>query len=342
MQWVYGPDPYRNILVDGGFEVWQGSRSYTLPGTDQRCQGPDMWQEAVTASPGNYTISRQAGLAPGSRYCLRWQRTAGTVTNNLCVLGHNSETALCINAAGKKLTVSFRVRGGANFTGLAAPTFPAGKNLRLGISTGTGTDETTIAGAGLTGSTDFDAYFNVGQGVVQRFQHTINVPSNCTQIMVAFLWWHGTTVSGANDYIEFDDVQIETNDIATPFERVPFDQTYIRVQRYRQKSFDYDTAPAQNAGANGAHTYGLCVGGAVLSTGGPIRFAPTMRALPGITLYNPQALNAFARNVSLGTDATATAASNPGAAASGVIQTGLAAWAAGNQIAVHWVADSRL
>ncbi|HQR20125.1 MAG TPA: hypothetical protein PKV98_04625 [Burkholderiaceae bacterium] len=338
MKWVYAADPYRNILVDGGFEVWQGPRTYVLPGVSQLCQGCDMWSEGQLSVPGNFTVSRVAGLSTGSRYALRWQRTAGTNTATFCSLTALSETALCLRAAGQRLTLSFLVRGGANFKGTSIN--GTGKNLRVAIATGTGTDEGTFAA--WTGQVNFDSYFQVTPGVVQRCQTTITVPSGAAELGVTFIWAHDVAAAGASDYIEFDDVQMEVNDIATPFERLPFDVTLERVQRYRQKSFLYDTAPAQNAGYGGCINFYADVAGVGLALTPPIQFAPRMRTAPVMTYYNPAAANAFVFNVTLGTSATTTFSANAGDRGITTAFNGLAAWAVGNSLAVNWSADARL
>ena len=228
--------------------------------------------------------------------------------------------------------LSFTARGGANFS-------PTSGALVSSIQTGTGTDQAQRAGA-YTGSV-IASQSNYLTTAAQRFQQFLPIPTNATQIGIGFT--HTPTgVAGAADYYEIDDVQLEIAQVATNFDRLPWAVNRARVGRHYRKTFLYDTAPAQNAGLAGTLTFPLIVAGAVLTVGPPVLHGLPLRTTPTVTFYNPAVANAFVRNVTLATDATTTATANNADTGFGITQTGLAAWAVGNQLAVHFLADARI
>ena len=326
----------RNMIVDGSFEVWDGARAPANFGAvTNGYTGCTMWSYNATTlgGAGANSVSRRVGVS--SPFCLRYQRTLASGSGVAQNLYYDMESVNSGVMAGKKITISFRARAGADFS-------PTGKILTSSIQTGTGTDEaqrtSTYTGSVIT------TQANALTVDFQTFTMTARVPSNATQIGIGFS--HSNTgFAGAADYYEIDDVQLEESVYATQFERQPFGAITKLIERYYRKSFEYDTAPAQNAGLPGAFTFPVVAPGAVLAVGGGV-VVPKMRganfAAARITFYNPAAANAFVRNVTLATDATTTASVNEGQGGFGFTQTGLAAWAVGNQLAVHYQMDGRL
>jgi hypothetical protein len=323
MKWVDVADAYRNKLYDGGFEVWQGSRSYVMASvfTDLGC---DMWL-AYANAPANYTVSRQAGLTTGSQYCIRIQRnilSADTGSVSLDQRTSLTDPGIVYAMRGKRCVLSLTVRCSPTYTG---PVANSG-NFQVSIY-----DTGVLIGYAKLLALD----------AAQRFVIPVSpVSAASTDVTVRIDWGH-SGVAGAADYIEFDDVQLETADVATPFERLPFQVEYERAQRFIQKSFPYNTAPAQAAGFAGCLNWFADVAGAGLALTPPIRFAPAMRKIPAMTYYNTTLANAFVYNTALGTSATTTFAANQSESGLTTAFNGLAPWAVGNSIAVSWVADAR-
>ena len=100
----------------------------------------------------------------------------------------------------------------------------------------------------------------------------------------------GQTVNLADtigNYFQITGVQLEVGDTATPFEHRSFGDELARCQRYYEKSFDYDTAPAQNvASVSGALTTSG-VSTSVRTLIGHVDFSVHKRAVPTIIRYNP-------------------------------------------------------
>jgi hypothetical protein len=120
-----------------------------------------------------------------------------------------------------------------------------------------------------------------------------------------------------------------------------FDEELTLCQRYYEKSFDYATAPVQNAGVNTAETTmpsPVATGTARLPW---VAHRVRKRAAPTFTIYNPQAANAQVRNNSTATDCSASS-SVPWEAGHWVFATVPASSTAGDRLNYHWVADARL
>jgi hypothetical protein len=150
-------------------------------------------------------------------------------------------------------------------------------------------------------------------------------------------------VSTSAAFLYITGVQLEDGSVATPYEEPLEAVQLVNCQRYYQKSFNLGTAPAQNAGLVGAVTFGQIVAASTAMAAGPIQLRPTMRATPTtITFYNPSAANAQARNITVPSDFTVTAAVNSGETGFGFTATAPAATAAGNQCAVHYTVDAEI
>jgi hypothetical protein len=85
-------------------------------------------------------------------------------------------------------------------------------------------------------------------------------------------------------------VQLEVGAVATPFERRQYGQELLLCQRYFQKTFNQNVAPAQNAGFDG----NLTASGSVtnVSINASWWFTCPMRAVPTVITYAPDQASA--------------------------------------------------
>lgn len=99
-------------------------------------------------------------------------------------------------------------------------------------------------------------------------------------------------LDSVNNNFKLDLVQLEAGSVATPFETRHVGQELALCQRYYQKTFDLDRAPATNTGDYNGALVGLS-GGGVLNTqwhfAVPIRTGASVSTL--VTTYNPAAAN---------------------------------------------------
>ena len=96
-------------------------------------------------------------------------------------------------------------------------------------------------------------------------------------------------------------VQLETGQVASDFEFLPFDVNLQRCQRYFYKSFPLGTTPAQNV-----TTGNLALVGAQTNYINGYHFPTMMRAGPTITTFNPYASNSSFRQFASSSDFSPT------------------------------------
>jgi len=329
-----GPN-FRNILGrNGGFEVWQrgagGSASFNFTNGGQYIA--DGWYLAVP--PNCQTqVSQGAGLTTGSRYMAYIQRIAGQTGAAQCLLEFPLDLDEIALLRGSIVTVAFSAYCAADWS-------PAGRNLTCYLITGTGASAARLAS--MTGNvTVITGVAPLLVNTLQRlaFTSSIVVPANATQASVAFSWTP-TGTAAANDAWLIDDVQLEVGSVATPFERRPFESELLACRRHFQKSFDYGIAPVQNGGTQTM----WCMSQTVAASSGMqtylTPFGVMMRTSPAVTLLNPYATNAQARNVAVGLDCTGTAVNIIGANGFNMTMLTPAGSVPGNLIGINWTADA--
>jgi len=175
----------------------------------------------------------------------------------------------------------------------------------------------------------------------QRFGVVFDVPSSAKNLVV--LIWSNGQITNTTGTLSVSQVSLTDGMAIQDWAPFDYSEELIRCQRYYCKSFNVDTAPAQNAGLAGAMRGHVSVAGATANQPIGVRFPVAMRVAPTTTtFYNPSNADAFVRNTTAGTNATATAASTPAENGMDVFFTGLAAWTVAQAVAVHYSADADL
>lgn len=173
----------------------------------------------------------------------------------------------------------------------------------------------------------------------QSFGALFTLPSNFKNL-IPVIWTDSQFA--INDVLNVSQVTVLNQTQDSDWNEMPDEQDLEACQRFFVKSFDPDTNPAQNAGLGGAVRGTVTVAGAVAAPDAAIRFPVSMRGTPTLTYFNPSAVNAFLRNVTAATDATATATGTANGQGTDVSATGLAAWTVGQSTAVHYTANAEL
>ena len=147
--------------------------------------------------------------------------------------------------------------------------------------------------------------------------------------------------NGATFYIT--GVQLEKGSTATSFDYRPYGTELQLCKRYYDKTFAINTAPAQNAGRNGAlETFAVRAAGAT-GLSSYFRFSVPMRATPStVTIYNPSAANAQARNLDTSSDCSGTDVDSMNEIGGKFRYVLPASTTSINLISVHWSADAEL
>jgi hypothetical protein len=166
-----------------------------------------------------------------------------------------------------------------------------------------------------------------------------DVPSDAKNVIV-MIWTDGQPA--ANDELNIGEAQLTEGVEIVDWISNPQVTELDRCSRFYAKSFALATAPAQNAGLTGAWRGNAAQAGAVAFVHGFIPFPVPLRAAPAVTFFNPSAANAFLRQTVTPSDATATSATQITERGTEVTATGLAAWAKGDGLAIHYTADAEL
>lgn len=315
----------KNMLANGDFSVWQAGAggSASIAGTAARVRTADCWW-AIRAGTTGYTVSQQTGES--SRYALKWQRDNGNASTEVMYLAQSLETADCVwlkRGTPPTLYLSFKAKKGANYSG---------GDLSALVIRGTGTDEAVLDG--FTGATTLATLTQTLTGTLTRYSVAVPCDASTNQLGVRFSWTP-TGAAGADDSVTLEEVQLEVASSATDFERIPFEETLRRCQRYYEKQgFPYATAPAQNVGNGGV--YLPVIGAGAVAVGRITIGCVQKRINATVTTYNPSAANADARNDTDGADCSGTNASIlPHRSAYYIGFTGNAGMSAGDAIYVN-------
>jgi hypothetical protein len=316
---------------------------------DQRNAGA-----SVTPTDGAYTLDRwNAGLTQASKFSVQRSTTAPAgYTNSLLVTslsaysvgsgdlfrvsqyveGFNAADLGWGAAGAQSVTLSFWVRSSltGTFSGsLANSAFNRSYPFTFTINAANTWELETITIAGDTSGTwltdngiGIRAAFSLGAGSTYSgtagawAASTFTAATGATSVV-------GT--NGATFYIT--GVQLEAGSVASPFERVDYGRQLIQCQRYYEKTFPVETAPANNVGSTAEIAFsGPQDGGGF---GGNMYFGyvwkVTKRATPTVTAFNPRSTTASTFSTYSGTtraDSAVTFEGQNSNGTSGYVQRG--------------------
>lgn len=200
----------KNFIINGAFDFWQRGTSFAAAGAaTTSTYTADRWNSGANS---NITISRVAATTQGLQYALRIQKNSGTSTGGDAFVCHTIESNNALFLAGKTVTLSFNVRKGADFSGTAVYCVPR---------FGTGTDEGSLAGY----NGQWTGYTQIIHTVsptttMTNYSKTFTVPSGTKEIMLLMgVQSFPGTSAGTNDWVEFEQIQLELGPNATQFSR---------------------------------------------------------------------------------------------------------------------------
>lgn len=369
LTWSLSSDGARdqNLMVNGSFEYAQRQVPGTLTtysNTVSRVYGPDRF--AITNENTSVQYRRVDTISsPQTGMTARFYGEFSKITSTgKLTLSQVAEAGNCMHLRGRKVRFQARLRGSS------------AKTIRMGLLTNTGPIDNP--GGYLNGAPSGNFITAHGaNGTDPTFGASLNriapdTADNATiaasglscSVTTAFQRFSGSFTLPATSFfnvipIIFTDSQFSVADRLEVTEFGLYDGTEIRdwaeklrtqelanCQRMYCKSFPLETAPAQNAGLTGAARGYVSVAGATAGQPMGARFpAGSIRGIIGsplFTFFNPSAANAFARNTTAGTDATATAAANASDSGFDITFTGIAAWTVAQAMAVHWTCDNEI
>lgn len=330
-----------NLIPNGEFLIWQNGTSFTATGSanDDDSYTAD---QCILLSDGNdiVDLTRNTTLTTrgyGYAICQLDIETA----NKKAGLLFPVETLESAQLAGKRCSLSFKARDDSGNTTL--------ETIRAAVIEWTSTADSitsdvvsawNAAGANPTlvanwayASTPFSITLST---TLREFRiNNIGVSSSATNVAV-FIWVDDTDAT-VGDIIYIGDVNLVEGEVATPIMRRPFNEALQLCQRFFVKTFPHGTAPAQNAGQDGALFLRAADDGDVTI---PWRYGVEMISQPTVTTYNPLAANSDGRNLNDASDVSV----NTVVRSENSLRITLngAAGDAGDLMAIHVTADARL
>src|SRR5574337_285650 len=340
-----GIEPYygasrRNLLVNGDVLI---SQRYPVGNTWLTSDGvnviwlPDRWamnNAAVGLQQFGYVIP--GGPLQGSSRAMYFSAPGGSTVPGIMYFGQAIESAKVTGLSWLPITLSFWAVCGGTFS----PTYWASQTLNgvtaplLAITqSGTGLNEGTFGA--YTGSAFFIILGVTPTTRWQRYTKTGLLTGNVNELKVYFQLQRTSTAFDGGAWIQVTDVQLEVGTQATPFDKIPFDQSLAECQRFYQKTFSYAVQPAQNTGDYTGALSGVCIVSGIVNLPVWVNYKRPMMKAPVATFYNPAAANANWRNTARGADSGPGAIVNAGDSAATVIDTQIAGDGAGQTLAVH-------
>jgi microcystin-dependent protein len=342
---------FRNLIINGGMSVAQRGTS-TASITSGSYNTADRWYSAIVGL-GTWTqsVENDAPTGSGFRKSLKMLCTTADASPSAadsCLIrqpleGQDLQRIAKGTASANTLTLSFWVK--ANVTGTYIAAFYDNDNNRLCSKSytvsvsGTWEKKSILFPADATGVFDND---NNGSLYVEFWlaggsNFTSGTLQTTWASYVAANYAVGQTnlAAATSNYWQVTGVQLEAGSVATPFEFEPFETTLRKCQRYFQKSFAPETAPAQNISTNAPLYATSAAADGNYRT--PVPFITEMRAIPTtITTYNGYAANSSWRIVGGGTNQAVTA--NADSSRTFHVYQNVT----GNTLVGHWTASAEL
>lgn len=265
----------KNYCINGQFDFFQrrGSPSWVNEGN---LYTADRWFrfKQTGGGTGVFTNIQDAGLGNGSR-SLKIGRPSGATDVNQTEIIQALESKDSIELSGKKVTLSFKIRKGANFSG---------SQVNFYIGYGTGSDQgvvsawtgqgvingTPILAADLSASTYYQVKLTTTLPTINQLRFDINyVPV-------------GT--AGANDWIEITEVMLNLGDFV-PYVRHKYNyqDEYQSCLRYYCKAEGISVTPGTTNLGSRPGSFSAFSSAELV---GNLKWPVPMRATPTVTLWD--------------------------------------------------------
>lgn len=316
----------RQAIINGNFDVWQREASFNTPASAS--YAPDRWLITYNGTIGTFAVSRQTftigqtDVPSNPKYYLRWDQTASGSGSTFRTIGQKIEGVQTFS--GGKCTLSFYAKADAARTISQA-------TLRQNFGTG-GTPSAFVD----TNSSSFNLTTSW-----QKFTYTFTLPSISGKTLGTngddFLQLSLFLPINTTMTIDIAQVQLCAGDVALPFQPRSFAEELALCQRYYEKSYNINVAPATATNA-GSLVWTSRASDSLDDI--PIQFKTIKRLAPTITLYNPATGTAGQARDSTAATNLAIASGNTGT--SGTQVNVSAPTTTAHIYLFHYVADAEL
>ena len=245
------PSVQQNLLINGGFEIWQRGTSFVDLGNN--LYGPDRWK-SVRDTLTTYTISKETSVTDSGAAALK------------CVLTKGSGTYWYMEQSvenyqeyrGKTLTVSARVK----------------TNVATGVKIKFG-----------DGVTDSFSSYHTGDNTWQTLSVTKTMDASATAVIVR-IGFIASDLQTSTTY--FDSAMLVLGSQPATYVARPFAQELALCQRYCEKSYDVGTNPGTATSTDNEVVIASQNQGTPRMASGIVKFKVTKYSSPTVTLYSCQ------------------------------------------------------
>lgn len=255
----------KNLILNGDFQVSQSGTSFSVAASSNSYT-IDRWQLKTSASQAS-TVTQVAGATSGS-FQAKVQRNSGQTGTGALSFGTSLTRSMCIGAAGNPLTLTVRLKAGANFSA-------ASSELTVQVISGTGSSDVSSLTTGFTGSnTELSLATAITTTETEYTFGLANLGSSVTQLYVGFTY-NPVGTAGADDSFTVSDVKLELGENSTPFIHEPLQDVLPKIYYFHYR-LEFNN--------NGAARFGI-MGQAVSTTSAQFAFQhlTTMRVAPTFT-----------------------------------------------------------
>ena len=292
----------RNLIINGAMQVAQRGTSTTGITSGTAYNTVDRFQFGVI-NAGTYTIAQSTTTPDGFSFSTKIDCTTAdtSVAADHAVFfqqkieGQNLQLLQKGTSSAKKHTLSFYVK--SNKTGTFTVHIKDNDNSRSISKTytidsaNTWERKTIVIDGDATGALDNDNAYSY------QIRWFLAAGSNYTSGTMNSTWASQTTANiVSSSQVNLSDstdnewlitgIQLEVGEQATPFEHRLFDDELDRCKRYYQKSFAYDTAPANDT--RGDRESEMPPSDSISYAGAIVYLEKAMRAAATCQAYNPQ------------------------------------------------------
>ena len=257
---------FRNRLINGGMVIDQRNAGASVsPGASALTYTIDRWGFYNSTANNRFSVQRNAGNVArpsGFTNYLGFTVTSAYTPSGTDqqifsqqIEGFNVSDLAWGTAAAQSVTVSFWAYSSLTGTHSGAIRNPNGYSrsypFTFTVSAANTWEQKTVTIPGDTGGT-WNTDNNSGM------QLAFNLGSGSSSLGTAGVWNTTNAFTGATGSVQVSatngatfyitGVQLEAGTVASPFERRDYGRELIMCQRYFEKSFDANTAPAHNTG----------------------------------------------------------------------------------------------
>ncbi len=327
---------YRNRVINGDFRIDQrnvGAAQTISAGAALSYTVDRWWAHSTTvAIQGQQVLGIGSGAPLQNRYVFT---KFNQVTPTVVLFGQRIESQNTHDLAGNTATISVELAHSASLTdgpGIAWTAFHPTYQPDTFGSIAAPTKVPFATGTIIAGPSNrrYSASFPVAIGATMGIEivfSTTGISTNSVAI--------GATAPGGGT-IAFGSIQLERGPVSTPFERRSYAHELMLCQRYFEKTFAQNIAPAQNTGTFAGSITGTG-SAANVAFGAQWWFKVEKFATPSVVTYTPNAASA-----TWSTNTTTPTLSGAIFGNSGIYLNGTTSVTAGNNYSFHAIAYSEL